>query len=48
MGGFFGVVSRSDCLGHLCLGTDYHSHLGIKRGGMAEGRVRGMPLSLWP
>lgn len=35
MGGFFGVVSKNDCLFDLFFGTDYHSHLGTKRGGMA-------------
>ncbi|MDD4871811.1 MAG: amidophosphoribosyltransferase [Kiritimatiellae bacterium] len=35
MGGFFGVVSKSDCVNDLFFGTDYHSHLGTKRGGMA-------------
>lgn len=35
MGGFFGVVSHEDCLGDLFYGTDYHSHLGTKRGGLA-------------
>ncbi len=44
MGGFFGVVSRDDCVKDLYFGTDYHSHLGTKRGGMAvlgdEGFVR--------
>ena len=35
MGGFFGVVSQSDCVSDLFFGTDYHSHLGTKRGGMA-------------
>jgi amidophosphoribosyltransferase len=35
MGGFFGVVSRTDCLHDLFFGTDYHSHLGTKRGGLA-------------
>lgn len=35
MGGFFGVVSRRDCRGDLFYGTDYHSHLGTMRGGMA-------------
>ncbi len=34
MGGFFGVVSRSDCVSDLFYGTDYHSHLGTMRGGM--------------
>ena len=35
MGGFFGVVSKKDCVFDLFFGTDYHSHLGTKRGGMA-------------
>lgn len=35
MGGFFGVASRSDCVFDLFFGTDYHSHLGTRRGGMA-------------
>ena len=35
MGGFFGVASKEDCLFDLFFGTDYHSHLGTRRGGMA-------------
>jgi len=35
MGGFFGVVSEHDCVSDLFYGTDYHSHLGTKRGGLA-------------
>ncbi len=35
MGGLFGVVSTSDCVADLYYGTDYHSHLGTRRGGMA-------------
>ena len=35
MGGFFGVVSKRDCVFDLFFGTDYHSHLGTRRGGMA-------------
>lgn len=35
MGGIFGVVSNQDCVLDLFFGTDYHSHLGTKRGGMA-------------
>lgn len=35
MGGFFGVVSKEDCVVDLFYGTDYHSHLGTRRGGMA-------------
>ena len=34
MGGFFGVVSKDDCVADLFYGTDYHSHLGTSRGGM--------------
>ena len=35
MGGFFGTVSRKDCKYDVFFGTDYHSHLGTRRGGMA-------------
>lgn len=35
MGGFFGVASKTDCVTDLFFGTDYHSHLGTRRGGMA-------------
>lgn len=35
MGGFFGVVSKDDCVNDLFYGTDYHSHLGTRRGGLA-------------
>ena len=35
MGGFFGVASKTDCVFDLFFGTDYHSHLGTKRGGLA-------------
>jgi len=35
MGGFFGVVSKNDCVEDLFYGTDYHSHLGTHRGGLA-------------
>ena len=35
MGGFFGVASKKDCVFDLFFGTDYHSHLGTRRGGMA-------------
>ena len=35
MGGLFGVVSKGDCVFDLFFGTDYHSHLGTRRGGMA-------------
>ena len=36
MGGFFGAVSKNDCVTDVFFGTDYHSHLGTKRGGMTS------------
>ena len=35
MSGVFGVVSQKDCVADLFYGTDYHSHLGTVRGGLA-------------
>ena len=35
MGGFFGTTSKTDCVTDLFYGTDYNSHLGTKRAGMA-------------
>ena len=35
MGGFFAVASKESCVLDLFFGTDYHSHLGTRRGGMA-------------
>ena len=44
MGGFFGVASKKDCVSDVFFGTDYHSHLGTKRGGITtvceEGFIR--------
>jgi amidophosphoribosyltransferase len=34
MGGFFGSISKQDCVKDVFYGTDYNSHLGTKRGGM--------------
>ncbi len=34
MGGFFGTVSKRDCVLDIFFGTDYHSHLGTRRAGM--------------
>jgi amidophosphoribosyltransferase len=34
MSGFFGVISKNDCVEDVFYGTDYHSHLGTKRAGM--------------
>jgi len=41
MGGIFGVVSKTDCVQDLFYGTDYHSHLGTRRGGLAVLNPRG-------
>ncbi|GFI17721.1 MAG: amidophosphoribosyltransferase [Lachnospiraceae bacterium] len=35
MGGFFGTALKKDCVFDLFFGTDYHSHLGTRRAGMA-------------
>ena len=35
MGGFFGTVGKNDVISDVFFGTDYHSHLGTRRGGMA-------------
>ena len=35
MGGFFGAVSKDDCVFDLFFGVDYHSHLGTRRAGLA-------------
>ena len=35
MGGFFGAACKYDAISDVFFGTDYHSHLGTKRGGMA-------------
>lgn len=43
MGGFFGVASKRDAISDVFFGTDYHSHLGTRRGGMAAyDRERGL------
>jgi amidophosphoribosyltransferase len=46
MGGFFGVASKDDCVSDLYYGTDYHSHLGTRRGGMAVRNARGIQRSI--
>ncbi len=35
MSGFFGTISKTDCVTEVFYGTDYHSHLGTKRAGLA-------------
>ena len=42
MGGFFGVASKDDCVQDLFYGTDYHSHLGTRRGGLAVKNAHGL------
>jgi len=46
LGGFFGVASKDNCILDLYYGTDYHSHLGTKRGGLVvsspERMIRGI------
>ena len=42
MGGIFGVVSQGDCMEDLYYGTDYHSHMGTKRGGLAVSNDHGI------
>lgn len=34
MGGFFGAAAEHNCISDVFFGTDYHSHLGTRRGGM--------------
>ncbi|HNY92240.1 MAG TPA: amidophosphoribosyltransferase, partial [bacterium] len=46
MGGFFGIVSQNDCVNDLFYGTDYHSHLGTRRGGMAVAQPEGFKKSI--
>ncbi|MDO9263720.1 MAG: amidophosphoribosyltransferase, partial [Desulfosalsimonadaceae bacterium] len=41
MGGFFGCVAKEDCVTDVFYGTDYHSHLGTRRGGIAVGNKSG-------
>ncbi len=42
MGGLFGVVGKGEVVEDLYYGTDYHSHLGTKRGGLAAGNGAGI------
>jgi amidophosphoribosyltransferase len=47
MGGLFGIVSRTeDCVKDLFYGTDYHSHLGTKRAGLAVVNEQGFTRSI--
>ncbi|MEE9526404.1 MAG: amidophosphoribosyltransferase [Syntrophobacteria bacterium] len=46
MGGLFGTVSKDDCVSDLFYGTDYHSHLGTRRGGLAVHSSTGFSRSI--
>jgi amidophosphoribosyltransferase len=46
MGGIFGTVSKEDCVSDLFYGTDYHSHLGTRRGGLAVHSSAGFSRSI--
>ena len=46
MGGFFGVASKENCVFDLFFGTDYHSHLGTRRGGMVTYGENGFDRSI--
>lgn len=46
MGGFFGIVSKESCVNDLFYGTDYHSHLGTRRGGLATLDYKGFTRSI--
>ena len=46
MGGLFGVVSKTSCVFDLFFGTDYHSHLGTRRGGLAVYGEKGFERSI--
>ena len=46
MGGLFGTISKDDCVSDLFYGTDYHSHLGTRRGGLAVHGSKGFSRSI--
>jgi len=46
MGGLFGSASKENCINDLFYGTDYHSHLGTKRGGLAVKNSKGFSRSI--
>jgi len=46
MGGLFGIASKEDCVKDLFYGTDYHSHLGTRRGGLAVVNTEGFTRSI--
>lgn len=46
MGGLFGITAKQDCVRDLFYGTDYHSHLGTRRAGMAVVNKKGFTRSI--
>ena len=47
MGGFFGAATENNCITDVFFGTDYHSHLGTRRGGMtAYSEAKGFQRSI--
>ena len=46
MGGFFGAVSKENCVFDVFYGTDYHSHLGTRRAGMVMYGEKGFNRSI--
>ncbi len=46
MGGLFGATLTKDCVSDLFYGTDYHSHLGTRRGGLAVKNADGFKRSI--
>lgn len=46
MGGFFGTISKKQCINDLFYGTDYNSHMGTKRGGLATWTGKGLQRSI--
>ena len=46
MGGFFGTISKKECINDLFYGTDYNSHMGTKRGGLVTWTGNGLRRSI--
>lgn len=46
MGGFFGTISKGECIDDLYYGTDYNSHMGTKRGGLCTWTGTGLQRSI--
>ncbi len=46
MGGFFGTISKNECINDLFYGTDYNSHMGTRRGGLVTWNDNGLVRSI--